>query len=188
MARGRPQKTTRLQWLQAAGEMLAENGVEALSVEALARRLGVTKGGFYGHFDDRRELLDAVVAYWEEVGTEAIIAAVEAGGGDVTARSNALWALATKDSMGPELAIRDWARRDEAARTVVERVDDRRLGYLRALYSELGFRGADCEARCLLVYSLLIGDHFIAANHRGCSRQEVLAQCLLLLRGGEAAS
>ena len=35
---------------------MAEEGVDAVRVEAVARRIGVTKGGFYGHFADRQAL------------------------------------------------------------------------------------------------------------------------------------
>ena len=182
MARGRPQKISREQWLEAAAKLLGEGGVQAVRVEAVARELGVTKGGFYGHFEDRRELLDAVVALWVERGTEAIIEAVDAASGDAAKRSERLWELATTDSMAPELAIRDWARRDETVRAAVKQVDDRRMAYLRTLFGEMGFSGADREARCMLVYSLLIGDHFIAAGHRRLSRKRVLAECRKLLR------
>ena len=42
-------------WAQAALEQIAEQGVAAVAVEPLARRLGVTKGSFYWHFPSRED-------------------------------------------------------------------------------------------------------------------------------------
>ncbi len=182
MRRGRPQKTSRSAWIQAAVELLGEDGIDGVSVEALARQLGVTKGGFYGHFEDRAALLNAILEAWEKTGTQSIIDSVDAIHGKHGDRTEALWDRATRDGIAPELAIRDWARRDDDARAVVERVDRRRMAYLRQLFGELGFEGVDLEARCLLFYSLLIGDHFIVADHRRLSRKRVLARSRELLR------
>src|SRR3546814_8458026 len=44
-------------WAQAALDLIAEQGVSAVAVEPLARRLGVTKGSFYWHFPSREALL-----------------------------------------------------------------------------------------------------------------------------------
>ena len=156
---------------------MAEEGVDAVRIEALARRLKVTKGGFYGHYRDRQALLDAVVVRWEERGTEEVIRDVEAAAQTAEARAEALWSLATRDDFRVELAIRDWARRDEQVREAVARVDRRRMAYLRDLFGDLGFKGIDREGRCLLVYSLLIGDHFIASDSRRYSRHGVLEAC-----------
>src|ERR671916_708238 len=60
-------------WVEAARTAMAEGGIEAVAVEPLARRLGVTKGSFYWHFKDRRALLEAMLGRWERESTEAVI-------------------------------------------------------------------------------------------------------------------
>jgi len=174
-------KKDRGAWIGAAARAMAESGDDGVRVEALARDLGVTKGSFYWHFRDRRELLDAVVAEWEQQGTEAFIATVEAEGGDAATRLRRIWALTSAGDLGTELSIRELARRDEATRAAVERVDDRRIGYLRQLFKGLGASHAEAEARSMLLYSLLIGDWFIAATHGRTSRESVLKRAVELL-------
>ena len=49
---------------------LAEHGVESVRVEVLARDLGVSKGSFYWHFRDRGELLEKLLARWEDGETQ----------------------------------------------------------------------------------------------------------------------
>src|SRR5690606_33252117 len=65
-------------WAQAALELIAEQGVAAVAVEPLARRLGVTKGSFYWHFPSREALLVAALERWEQVEQEEVFGQLEA--------------------------------------------------------------------------------------------------------------
>ena len=53
-------------WAEAALQLIAEKGLSALTVSALADRLGVTKGSFYWHFVGRSELLAAALDRWKQ--------------------------------------------------------------------------------------------------------------------------
>ena len=162
---------------------LAAGGPDAVRIEPLARALGVTKGGFYWHFDDRRALLEEMLDAWERTMVDEVIERVEGGGGGARARLRRLVALATASDVRDhllrvDLAIRDWARRDEAVAERLRRVDNRRMDYMRSLFRALCRDEDDVEARCLLAFSLWIGNHFIAADHGARSRAEVLRLAL----------
>src|SRR3546814_7480606 len=76
----KPERKGRLSaedWAQAALDLIAEHGVAAVAVEPLARRLGVTKGSFYWHFQSRDALLQAALARWEVVDQAAGIGTIE---------------------------------------------------------------------------------------------------------------
>jgi Bacterial regulatory proteins, tetR family. len=47
-------RTPRDRWIEEGLRALAAGGPDAVRVEVLAQALGVTKGGFYGQFADRR--------------------------------------------------------------------------------------------------------------------------------------
>jgi hypothetical protein len=80
-----------------------------------------------------------------------------------------------------DLAIRDWARRDKRVARRLRRVDNGRMGYLRSLFRAVCADEDEVEARCLLVFSLWIANHFIAADHGARSRAEVLKLALTRL-------
>src|SRR3546814_20839261 len=74
-ASDKPERKGRLSaedWAQAALDLIAENGVAAVAVEPLARRLGVTKGSFYWPFPSRHALLQAALERWASVQQEAV--------------------------------------------------------------------------------------------------------------------
>src|SRR5690606_27695040 len=65
-------------WAQAALDLIAEQGVAAVAVEPLARRLGVTKGSFYWHFPSRDALLQAALERWESFEQQSVFGTLEA--------------------------------------------------------------------------------------------------------------
>ena len=173
-------RTPRSTWIQEGMRVLAAGGPDAVRIEALARALGVSKGGFYWHFDDRRALLDEMLDTWERVGIDEVIARVEGEGGDARAKLRRLFAMASSSDklLRVDLAIRDWARRDRAVAVRLRRVDNRRMAYLRSLFGAFSRDEDDVEARCVLAFSLYIGSHFVAADHGPRSRADVLATAL----------
>lgn len=169
-------RTPRNAWIDVALEALAAGGPEAVRIEALAARLGVSKGGFYWHFDDRAALLDELLERWEQRVVGDVVAAVEDGAGDPRAKLRRLFELAAaaRDLLPAELALRDWARHDAAVARRLRRVDDQRMDYLRSLFRPICDDDDDAEARSMLAFSLFVGSPFIAAGHPGRSRRQVL--------------
>lgn len=174
-------RTPRSGWIEEGLRALATGGTDAVRIESLARALGVTKGGFYWHFDGRRALLAEILDAWERVSVDEVIERIEDQGGDARAKLRRLSAIALSgdellgiDPLKVDLAIRDWARRDKAVARRLRRVDNRRMDYMRSLFGAFCADEEDVEARCMLAFSLWIGNHFIAADHGGRDRAEVM--------------
>ena len=147
----------------------------AVRVEVLAQALGVTKGGFYGHFADRKALLDEMLDTWERMSTDEVLERVERHGGDARAKLRLAGALTFSSVLLPiDLAIRDWSRRDQAVAERLRRVDNRRMDYLRLLFGAICPDEDEAEARSTLAFSLVIGHHFMAADHGARSHADVL--------------
>lgn len=181
-------RTPRSDWIDAGLSALAAAGPDGVRVEALAQTLGVSKGGFYWHFDGRPALLREMLDRWERVMVDEVIDRVEREpGGDIRAKLRLLFALGAERSrprssgdrsvptpMEIELAIRDWARRDRAVAARLADVDNRRMEYLRRLFGDICPDAEEVEVRCLLVFCVFVGNNFIAADDGVYSRAEVL--------------
>jgi AcrR family transcriptional regulator len=178
-----PTRTPRTSWIDEGLRALGVGGPDAVRIEKLAQALGVTKGGFYWHFDDRRALLDEMLDSWERAGVDAVIEQVEGEGGDARAKMWRLFAIssASDELLQLELAIRDWARRDKAVARRLRRVDNRRMEYMRSLVADFCPDDNEVEARCMLAFSLWIGNHFVAAHHGERTRAQVLRLAVELL-------
>jgi AcrR family transcriptional regulator len=175
-----PTRTPRSSWIEEGLRALAAGGPAAVRIELLAQELGVTKGGFYWHFDDRRALLDEILDAWERASVDEVIERVDSAGGDTRAKLRRLSALAASsdEPLRTDLAVRDWARREPAVAERLRRVDNRRMEYVRSLFGAFCPDEDDVEARCLVFYSLWIGSHFIAADHGSRTRADVVKRAL----------
>lgn len=179
MARAR---IPRSRWIDAGLEALATGGPGAVRIEPLAQALGVTKGGFYWHFNDRGALLEELLDTWEHTLVDEVIERLEAEGGDARSKLRHLFALAgageARGLLRAELAIRDWARRDDSVGERLRRVDNRRMDYMRGLFSVFCPDPDEVEARCLVSMALFVGSHFVAADHGTRSRRDVMDRAL----------
>ena len=149
----KPAKTARTvldrdAWIRGAIAILAEHGAERLRVEVLAKRLGVTKGSFYWHFKDRRDLRDIRKQTQAEPGGEvaALLHTIEVYG---SARN--------RKGISIEAAVRDWARRDAQAAAVVEEVDTERLTCACRLFLACGLTTDEAHARSVMLYAYVFG-------------------------------
>jgi AcrR family transcriptional regulator len=175
-------RTPHSTWIEAGLQALAAGGPDAVRVDLLAKTLGVTRGGFYWHFASRQVFLDALLDAWEHRSTDDVLARVEEEGGDARAKVRRAGMLTFSHELLPiDLAVRDWARRDQSVAKRLRRVDNNRMEYLRALIGTFLDDPDDVEAQGMLAFSLAIGSHFIAADHAGRSRGQVLERAIARL-------
>ena len=148
-------------WVDIALRVLADDGVEAVRVEPLARALGVTKGSFYWHFADRRALLDASLERWERQATHDVIERVERDREAPDDRLRELTRLVFRHGGPLDRAVRAWAAHDDAAASAVARVDARRYGFVRELLEDHGLPRDTAAMRGRFLYTALVGEQHI---------------------------
>lgn len=171
-----------------ARRALVEEGVAGVKVDRLAQRLGVTRGGFYKHFVDREDLLQRLLAQWEQEN------ALVPDFGPLRTHADAMNALREmthrmieEDGFDPrfDMAVRDWARNDRRAAWAVERVDSRRLEQLRRLFVALGCKDEEAAVRARVLYYHQIGYYALGVNETTAERKRLLPIYLRILIGVE---
>ena len=175
-------------WIKAGLAALAAGGIDRVRVEVLAEGMGVTKGGFYRRFRDRRHLLDDMLAAWSAGRIAAIEQQTRRGGDSARDRLTALIRLYAErintEAMAVELAIRQWARSDAPAAAAVAEVDTARLKNVAKLYAAAGLSADDARARAFLFYSFVFGQSLIQLEADSPRRRaRLLDACAALLTG-----
>ncbi|MDP3036472.1 MAG: TetR/AcrR family transcriptional regulator [Rhodocyclaceae bacterium] len=151
----------RAAWIAAALDIVAQDGIDGLRVEGVAKRLGVTKGSFYWHFKDRRDLIDAVLDDWRAGRIRDIRKQTAAAPGNEEAalrHTIEVYAAAkNRKGISIEASIRLWARQDANGLAVVEEVDAERLECTRRLFLARNLPPAEAAARSALLYAYVFG-------------------------------
>ena len=156
----KPERSGRLSaddWAQAALELIAEQGVAAVAVEPLARRLGVTKGSFYWHFPSREALLQAALERWETVEQQAVFGTLEHVP-DPRERLRSLFQMVAHEYQSHVIYSALLKALDHpAVQPVIDRVSKRRLDYLTASFRQTGLGREDALHRARLTYAAYVG-------------------------------
>ena len=142
---------SKAQWLETAMIFLSDHSISDITIEGLAKELGIAKSGFYWHFKSREELLDALLDYWVHEITEVITNNSEVDGLGPKARlvrcTEMIYEL---DLTRYEIGIRQFSLRDERALRAVKKANSLRMDFIRKAFEELGFSGDDLEMRTML--------------------------------------
>lgn len=153
---GRPTQTSPEAWAAAALDELEVSGVRALSAQAVARRLGVSKGGLYHHFEDRRALLRAALDLWEARHVAALSDRFEEIA-DPRERLRRILHYAAIE-MRPTIILQLLAAADDPdVAAALARSSEARLVLLRRIFRQLGATRAGAEHRAILTYSHYLG-------------------------------
>jgi AcrR family transcriptional regulator len=145
------QRITKAQWLDMGLELLESDGVAGVRVEVLAKRLGISKSGFYWHFKNRDDLLKDMLDYWTHELTEVLTTNPEMLALEPKHRlARTAEMILEYDLTRYEIPIRQWALQDALAARAVRKVNRIRLDYIGGAFSELGFTGDDLDMRTML--------------------------------------
>src|SRR5476651_565662 len=167
-------------WIEAGLAEMAKHGIDGVRVEVLAKNLGVTKGGFYRRFRDRAALLDGILSAWSAGRIAAIEKQTSLDGATARDRLRAVIQLYAErmntEGMAVELAIRQWARSDDAAAAAVASVDAARLRNVAHLYRATGMANDEADAQAFLFYCFIFGQSLLFLERGPRKRTQLIAK------------
>ncbi len=185
-ARSRKPPLGREAWLTTARDSLIREGIRSVEVGRLARKLKVTRGGFYWFFTSRKQLLDELLGDWERTNNAAFKAVLTNPDGDGMARFLAvvdIWINEAKYSPPWDAAIRDWARVSTKVATTVRRVDDERIAVLAQVFRDMGYPDDEAFVRARVTYFHQVGYYALDVRETREARLQLLPIYTRILTG-----
>lgn len=148
-------RVTREQWINAAIDTLCHEGHMALSAERLARKLGVTRGSFYHHFEGMEAFHVAILKQWQNEQTTKIMdhAVVE----EPSAELARLIEQTFNMSLALEIGINAWAGANPKVASFVADNETRRLNRLIYLYQQISNNEVKGKRLAKIAYYGLLG-------------------------------
>jgi AcrR family transcriptional regulator len=166
-----PARLSREEWLARALEVLGKKGAGQLTVESLARQLGVTKGSFYWHFTDRADFFRQLIEYWDERFTQTVTTEISELGGSAEERLLELMRLVHSKRLDRfEMPVRAWAQQNPALAPLVRKVDRHRTLFVRSLFLEMGFDEDEADMRTRIFLTYMITQRFLLPSTAGSNQ------------------
>jgi AcrR family transcriptional regulator len=145
-------------WLTAALEQLRAEGPGGLAVDKIARRLGITRGSFYHHFENLEDLVEQLPTHWMHRYAPTPFEVMIKWEPTVEKWVHRLVCDYIPDMgrMRYDAAMRAWAETDKAAERALFEVDTARWESLVKFFKHGGC--GDCaEHSATLAYSMILG-------------------------------
>jgi AcrR family transcriptional regulator len=184
--RRRPRSLGREVWLEAARSALIEEGTAGIEINKLAKRLGVSRGGFYWFFQSRDQLLDELLAFWVQTSTQLFERILRSHDGNGMREYRALvdlWIDEKEYDPKWDAAVRDWARTSAAVLSAVKAVDQKRIALLERLFRDMGYRGKEAHVRARITYYHQVGYYALGVQESRRERMELLPFYTRVLTG-----
>jgi len=178
-------RATRKIWLDAAYALFVDEGIEAVKIMPLAKKLNLTRTGFYWHFKELSDLHDAIITIWQTRNTGILLERCAAPANSLCeALFNLIDCWIDRDLFDAplDLAIRNWARSDARLQALVDASDKTRLEAVTKLFERFGRTGDVAHYRALTViltqtgyYSIEISEPRLQRAIAGCQYAEIFA-------------
>jgi len=146
--------------------LIAEQGIRAVAVETLARRMHVTKGSFYWHFSSRQSLLEQSLLRWEKHDA----ANLQSSLGQITdprARLRSFFRRTGREKLTHNVYSSLCTAVDHPqVEPLLERVAERRMQQIAAAFEEIGFDKDSATHRARLTYTAYLGYLQLQRQHQ----------------------
>ena len=160
-------KVTRQDWLNLARNVLVNEGVAEVKILGLSERMGVARSSFYWYFENRSDLLSALLEEWETRNTAQIINQCQKPSQNITeALCNFFRCFVDPEQFdhGLDFAIREWSRRDTSLRVKVDAADKARLEAVTQMFVNHEYEEGDADARARILYFMQLGYHALEVH------------------------
>ena len=147
-------------WIEAAYQMLIDQGVEHVKLGVLAKSMGLSRTSFYWHFSDREDLLDALIQRWKEKNTDTLIGRTELYAETITEAMLNLtdcWVDPRLFDAPLDFAIRNWAQAAPDLQAALEHADAQRIAAITAMFVRFGYDMETADIRARTVYLTQVG-------------------------------
>ncbi len=151
------QNLTAEHWAAVALDVIATHGIEAVAVEPLARKLGVTKGSFYWHYPNREALVTRALEVWERQETVDMIGRAEQEPSPRERIHTFFRSAANTDARSERILLALSASKHAGARACVQRVTEAWRAYIESCYRGLGMEPAQARNWATFAYSTFMG-------------------------------
>ena len=175
---------TKDDWVQFGLTILKTEGYSQLKAGTLAKKLNVSRGSFYWHFEDLNAFHAALISRWQSV-TENMASGL---GSNLSPHQKLqfLMQATLQTDFELERAFRAWGRAHQNVELHIERLDRMRLSVVKSIVDEHINEPAKSESLAKFAYAAAIGLMTLGEEKVGLTDTELADVVIALLRNENA--
>ncbi|WP_027722486.1 TetR/AcrR family transcriptional regulator [Maridesulfovibrio zosterae] len=154
-------------------QLLETESIQQLTISALCKKMGVTKGSFYHHFKNRVDFLDRMLDYWVQVWTIDRVQELSSSASALE-RYKKMVEVSVDYPMNVEISIRAWAQQDTLAQKYLQKVDNMRIECLRLIFEELCGNPERAAVLAKIDYAIFVGVRMVSPPIVGNEAMEIV--------------
>ncbi len=170
---GQRRPLTREKWIAAALEVFEKKGIAAVKIDALAKRLRVTRGSFYFHFAGLGDLHQSLLNQWRDRNCAPfakLAAEPDLDGLTLFSRVVRTWVDEAPFRPLLDLAVRDWGRGARPVANEVAAADEFRISLLARAFRAIGYSDDESVVRARITYLHQIGYYALPFKETAAER------------------
>jgi AcrR family transcriptional regulator len=147
---------TQQDWVRGGQALLIADGIDAVKLHCLTRKLGVSTGSFYHHFKNFDEYLAALAEFYGSEQAQLPFDEARSRTGDdpeaLLREATTIFGVGSMRQLN--IAMRAWGQRDERAAAAIQRYDAVLIRNLDGIFQALGFDEIAAKSRSLIMMGL----------------------------------
>lgn len=178
---------TRDNWIEAALEVLLQEGIHSVQITSLSKLLGVTRGSFYWHFETRDELLEALIAEWRARNTKVLVntlsssQTLEEGILDLFS----VWSDHKQFDPALDKAIRNWSNSSKEVHELLQKEDDNRVEAIASFFARFDYEANEAFIRARVIYFTQLSYYSLDVSEPSEKRLSYLSEYFKCFTGRE---
>lgn len=179
----RDKRLSQKDWMEAGQEILVQEGISGMRLTKLVKKLNISTGSFYHHFQDMDDYLGKLAEYYSYEQIRHLADEIALKYPDPVEQLKKLAQRSVEKGLFElDIAMRVWSTSDERAAKATREGEEVVLAFTANAFQQLGFERKEAELRAMILLSVNVTrlESISNARNRGF-REKVLN--LLILQG-----
>jgi len=154
---------TKNDWLKKTLELLRTHNIEILKIDVICKKLNITKGSFYHHFENHELFMTDLLEFWYETYTLEILREIEKYKDNVIQQIEVINEIMYSKDLNIEVQFRVLGFQNSLVQKYIEKTDIKRIEAMKIMQKKLVPTSSEEEIDLMVscIYSQFIGSLFI---------------------------
>lgn len=172
------------EWLERSLKVLIQDGFGLVKIDKLVAQMGVTKGSFYWHFNDRDAYIQELVTYWDGQHTRSVMEYVNQLSGHPRDRLFLLLSFVIENQLARyDDVFHALAQSEPSVTKSIRKINKIRIEFVASLFLDMGFSALEAEVRSQMMVVYMTYEQSKSSKHSVARQLELVTEAHRMVTG-----